>query len=611
MAFLYPAFLIGALAIAIPIVLHLLRRDVAPEMPFTAVRLLRRSPVERAERRRLRDLLLLLARVTALLLLAAAFARPYVRSAIPERVRVVAVDRSYSMSGPGRFARALALARASIDQAHAAERIAVVAFDDRADVLVAPGGAADARAALEGLEPGFGATRYSPVVQKALDLAAGVGGRLVIVTDLQRAGWEGEPTTTLPPGWQLEIQDVGPAAANVAVTSVGVETDRVVASIRNAGSSARTGRVRASLDGRNVAEAQYAVQAGEVTEVPIAWRAPANGALAVSVDDAEGFAADNSRYVALGSRGTAKALIVTAGGQSGLYLSRALQTSVGEDGGFHVEVVQGSRLAAMPPEQVSSYPIVAVLSTRGLERRARETLGAHIRNGAGLLIAAAPDLEVSVLAGLADWQPPFSAADHAEQPLTLAATDLRHPIFRPFGALSANLGQVRFDRTWRVPPDGWSVVARFSNGTPALLERSLGQGRVVLFASDVDRRWNDFPLHPAFVPFALEAVRYAAGDRQHAREFTIAQAPAGTGPGPGVYRAPDNRVVAVNVDTRESGLDRISAEAFDDMVQRSGVASSKGAELQAQQTESRQSYWQYGLALMIATLVAESVFGRA
>jgi len=256
MAFLYPAFLIGALAIAIPIVLHLLRRDVAPEMPFTAVRLLRRSPVERAERRRLRDLLLLLARVTALLLLAAAFARPYVRSAIPERVRVVAVDRSYSMSGPGRFARALALARASIDQAHAAERIAVVAFDDRADVLVAPGGAADARAALEGLEPGFGATRYSPVVQKALDLAAGVGGRLVIVTDLQRAGWEGEPTTTLPPGWQLEIQDVGPAAANVAVTSVGVETDRVVASIRNAGSSARTGRVRASLDGRNVAEAQ-------------------------------------------------------------------------------------------------------------------------------------------------------------------------------------------------------------------------------------------------------------------------------------------------------------------------------------------------------------------
>ena len=76
MSFLYPAFLIGALAIAIPIVLHFLRRDIAPEIPFSAVRLLRRSPVARSRRHRWRDLLLLAARIAALLLLAAAFARP-------------------------------------------------------------------------------------------------------------------------------------------------------------------------------------------------------------------------------------------------------------------------------------------------------------------------------------------------------------------------------------------------------------------------------------------------------------------------------------------------------------------------------------------------------
>ena len=38
-----------------------------------------------------------------------------------------------------------------------------------------------------------------------------------------------------------------------------------------------------------------------------------------------------------------------------------------------------------------------------------------------------------------------------------------------------------------------------------------GQGRVVLFASDLDRRWNDFPLHPSFVPFAMETLRHVAG----------------------------------------------------------------------------------------------------
>ena len=51
--------------------------------------------------------------------------------------------------------------------------------------------------------------------------------------------------------------------------------------------------------------------------------------------------------------------------------------------------------------------------------------------------------------------------------------------------------------------------------------------------------------------------------------------------------------------------------AFEGMVPRSQQKASQAAEIQAQQTESRQSYWQYGLALLIATLVAESVVGRA
>src|SRR5688572_12291085 len=119
MSFLYPAFLLGALAIAIPVILHLLRRDIAPDIPFTAVRLLQKSPVERSRRRRLRDLLLLAARVTALLLLAAAFARPYAKGteAAAAPLRIVAIDRSFSMSAPGRFERAAELARGAIQEA--------------------------------------------------------------------------------------------------------------------------------------------------------------------------------------------------------------------------------------------------------------------------------------------------------------------------------------------------------------------------------------------------------------------------------------------------------------------------------------------------------------
>jgi hypothetical protein len=619
-SFLYPAFLLGAVAIAIPVVLHLLRRDVAPDVPFTAVRLLHRAPVERADRRRLRDLLLLAARVAALLLLAAAFARPYVQGAAPAPVRLVAIDRSYSMGAPGVFARALELAREAIDQAPAGERIGVVVFDDRAVVLAAPGGAADARAALAGLAAGFGATRYGPVFQQAHDLATGAPGWLVIVTDLQRAGWEGESSATLPAAWSLEVKDALKDAArnNLALTAVAVEADRVVAGITNGTASARSGRVRALLDGEEVAAADYTAPPGAAIEASIAWRAPDAGTLSVVIDDADGLPADNARFVALGARRAQKVLVITSGTTdapasykasgtpAALYVTRALATSWGEG----VAAVPASRVGALTVEELSSHQGVALLSTRGLERTARDRLMTYVKRGGGLFIAAAPDLEVAVLAEMTGWQPALTAVDQSG-PLTLAATDLRHPILRPFGALAANLGQVRFDRSWRISPDGWSVVARFSNGSPALVERALGQGRVVLFASDVNRGWNDFPLHPAFVPFAIEAVRYVGGDRREPREYTVAQAPAGIRQVPGVYRSPDDRLLAVNVDVRESALDRVSTGDFEGMVQRPAEGTLPAAEMLAQQTESRQSYWQYGLVLLIATLVAESVVGRA
>ena len=87
MSFLSPLFLFGALAAAIPIVLHLLRRETEARVKFSAVKLLKHAPVEAASRQRLREWLLLALRVAALLLLALAFARPFVVSVSTESSR--------------------------------------------------------------------------------------------------------------------------------------------------------------------------------------------------------------------------------------------------------------------------------------------------------------------------------------------------------------------------------------------------------------------------------------------------------------------------------------------------------------------------------------------
>src|SRR5262245_53031352 len=106
LSFLYPAFLIGGLAIAVPIILHLLRRRAETVVEFPAVRLLHKAPIEQQRRRRLREIILLILRVAALLLLAIAFARPYFTgqsSAATAPITLVAVDTSMSMTAPKQF----------------------------------------------------------------------------------------------------------------------------------------------------------------------------------------------------------------------------------------------------------------------------------------------------------------------------------------------------------------------------------------------------------------------------------------------------------------------------------------------------------------------------
>jgi hypothetical protein len=608
-SFLYPTFLAGALAIAIPVALHLLRRDVAPEVPFTAVRLLRRSPLEQTRRKRLRDLLLLMARVTALLLLAAAFARPYFAAAAgAPALRIIALDRSFSMSAPGRFQQAQALARDAVTAGGAAQ-VAVIAFDDRATVVSQPGGPGEARAAIDAVRAGYGATRYGPLFARVQELAGNQQAQVVIVSDLQRGGWSDEAPPSVRPGIDVEARQVPAVPSNLAVGAVRRTSDSVVVTIVNGGSEPAPGTARISVDRQEVASSPFTAPADGSVDVTVRYRAADRGVLTAAVDDPAGFQADNSRLLLLDPSSRTRVWIVAGHDRgSGLYVARALQSADGPEG-FDVEEQAAGLLARGSNEQPAVDAAVVLLSTRGLDRKSRDTIAAFVRTGGGLLVAASDTVEPAVLATMMGWQG-FSAAVEARPAGSLAPTDVRHPIFRPFGALAANLGDGGFDRTWALRSDGWEVLARFTNGSPALMERREGRGRVMLFTSDVSRRWNDFPLNPAFVPFTIETVRHAAGSSDRRRDYVVAEAPEGVSREPGTYDVAGRRIT-VNVDPRESAVAVMSAADFEKMLQPAGAVPAEPVEMQAQQVEGRQNLWRYGLLLMMLALVAESVVGRS
>ncbi len=622
LSFLFPAFLFGAAAVAVPIVLHLVKREAAPQVPFSAVRFLKRAPVEHTRRKRLRELLLLALRVTALVLVALAFARPYFRAAVvPESAgaTVVAVDTSFSMGAPGQFAHAKQLAGEAVDRVPPGDLVGVLSFSDAAELVMRPSvDRSAARAVIDRLTVGYGATRYRTALAQA---AAAIGprrGRIVVVTDLQRGGWEGEDEGSVPERVTIEVADAGAPAGNLAARSVHAEPGQAVAVVFNSGLSPERTGVTLTVNGRPAAATEAIVPAGGSAEARFTVAVPESGVAVASVEDRTGYPADNTRYMVLDPPEPVSLLAVTTTGQASdaLYVERALL--VGDAARrFLPETVSGKDLALMPGDRLVDYGAVLLLSTRGLDRKGRDALATYVRRGGGLFIAAGADVDPSAIAGMFGGDPTvaFKLLQPESSIVTMAPADARHPIFRAFGPGTGSLGQVRFQRTVAIDVDERArehVVARFSNGTAALAEIGVGGGRVLIFGSDLNHRWNDFPIHPTFLPFVHESMRYLAGSREQPREYVVADAPAGARKEPGVFTvgAPSHqRRVAINVDTRESDETRLSVQEFRAAVTRLNQAAATDARTDAAEREEQQRLWRYGLMLLAVVLATEGIVG--
>src|SRR6266404_5535398 len=107
MSFLAPLFLIGAAAVAAPIIFHLIRRTSREKTIFSSLMFLQPTPPRVTRRSRLENIFLLILRCLVLCLLALGFARPFFQKPmVPDpaaagRKIILLVDRSASMRHEG------------------------------------------------------------------------------------------------------------------------------------------------------------------------------------------------------------------------------------------------------------------------------------------------------------------------------------------------------------------------------------------------------------------------------------------------------------------------------------------------------------------------------
>lgn len=136
-------FGLGFLALAGPLLFHLIRRTPKGEVPFSSLMFLRPTPPRLTRRSRLDNLLLLALRMAAVALIAAAFMRPFFNnnvkldfSDVPGRKTAVLIDTSASMKRADLWEQANRKLKQVIDQADANDEIAVFTFDSELEKRV-------------------------------------------------------------------------------------------------------------------------------------------------------------------------------------------------------------------------------------------------------------------------------------------------------------------------------------------------------------------------------------------------------------------------------------------------------------------------------------------
>ncbi|HVS12780.1 MAG TPA: BatA domain-containing protein [Thermoanaerobaculia bacterium] len=643
MTLLTPAFLLGLLAIGLPIVLHLSRRRTRQALEFPSLMFIAQVPYRSVRRRRLRDVLLLMLRCLAIGLLATAFARPLLRAA-PEasgdsrRDVVLLVDTSFSMAYGERMARAREAALQVLAGLGPGDRAVVVSFAERVEARGEfSSDPALLRQQVAALAPGFEGTRYSTAFKTArsllLDSAAGAR-EVVVVGDLQRGDFGSGEEARLPPGVAVSVVDVGAPdepASNLAITEASLERRPLAAASdarEEVAVSARLLRrgpvpegssetVRAELFIGGRAAGTREVELGADGAATVAFEPvvlPADvytrGEVRVSGDRLE---VDNRHRFAVSPSDSVPVLILDGGPRGRTpYLAGALAT--GSRPRFRIDRTAASEVRV--DEIQRARVIVVDDSLARLGDRPRAALVDAVGRGAGVLVV----LGRNPSGGLRGWGLPGD--EPLEQELggrSLASIDYDHPVFSAFAAArSGDFSGARFFRYRRLAEGGWAqgraepaadsgetgaangrpvVLARFDDGSAALVETRIGEGRVVVWASTLDAEWGDLVLQPVFLPWVDRLIQHLAGfepDRPSYRVGQVARVDLGDRAAgewlvvdpsdgkstveeerelllpirePGFYEvrpvqgsSQQTMLVAANVDSAESDLSRLDAD---------------------------------------------------
>lgn len=551
MGFLNAAFLIGLIAGAVPVIIHLLNRRRVKRVKFSSLEFLEEVNRQRMRRINLRRILILLLRTLAILALVFAFARPTLRSgllfagSVPKNV-IVCLDASYSMGLEEEtgtvFDRARGIARGIVDEAGDADAINLVVFATRAEPAFERGtrNKSVVKTAIDRAALSHETTSIRTAIDRALLLVQQSdvdGGEIYVVSDFRA----NEDTTlvdetAIPDNVRLYFVPAATGDAdNVSIDHVGVprklmrpgEVVRVTVTASNHSRRASASvPLEVILDGDRKAEqvVELAPQASQTVTFPLSVGNAGRYHGRVS-KNRDRLTLDDDRFFLIEVSNSIPVTVLTgrrraagdaaASVPASFYVEKALNPRGAAEGEFTVRVVDERDLTA---NALPAGGVVVWVDPQSLEPRRMALLERHVRRGGGLLVFLAgagtslrDDNAFRALVGARSF-----TDKTVDSRAAFTSFEKSHPVFSLFTGEELELLSRATVRSYLaargVAPD--SVLAYVGGGDPAIWETSRGAGRVMVVAPAVDLGGGDVPLSPMFLPLVHTAVSYLAGSSE-------------------------------------------------------------------------------------------------
>jgi len=347
MEFFHAAMLAGAATFAIPVVIHLMFRMRRKRIVFSSLQFLQQSVLKHTQRLRVREILLLLLRCAACILIALAFARPFrPDSALagpggkPQEDIILVVDDSPSLlaqeAAAIRWNTLLDKVRREIDTHPSGDRVGLVLASEPSRAEIEPSGNFGAiKAALQKERPSYKRGDLAQSLNTAIEMLATSQQplrRIVLYSDLQsnaieRGAWAEAAQKAAAAGRGITIQLESPGDGkpsrlpNLAITDVRPKSDVWiegrpipfavrVANHGDADVSALT--VKLMVDGKPLATRIIGLGPRSSSEFELSAPMPRAGEVAgvVEIEAHDAFPEDDKRRFAVRLRDSMKAVVI-------------------------------------------------------------------------------------------------------------------------------------------------------------------------------------------------------------------------------------------------------------------------------------------------------------